>query len=87
MKRYYDEGRQDAPEYQVVDRVYLDGANISTDRPLKKLDDKRYGDNSDADPDLYKDDPQHASLHLDHHLITQPTLVLCHTIIRLIYTF
>ena len=36
-------------------------------------------DNSDADPDLYKDDPQHASLHLDHHLITQPTLVPCHT--------
>ena len=36
------------------------------------------GDNSDADPDLYKDDPQHASLHLYHHLITQPTLVPCH---------
>ena len=37
------------------------------------------GDNSDADPDLYKDNPQHALLHLYHNLITQPTLIPCHT--------
>ena len=43
MKRYYDEGRQDAPEYQVGDKVYLEGSNISTDRPSKKLDDRQYG--------------------------------------------
>ena len=43
MKRYYDEGRQDAPEYQVGDRVYLEGSNISTNRPSKKLDDRQYG--------------------------------------------
>ena len=36
-------------------------------------------DNSDADPNLYKDDPQQTLLHLYHHLITQPTLVPCHT--------
>ena len=42
MKRYYDEGRQDAPEYQVGDKVYLEGSNISTNRPLKKLDDRQY---------------------------------------------
>ena len=40
MKRYYDEGRQDAPEYQVGDKVYLEGSNISTNRPSKKLDDR-----------------------------------------------
>jgi hypothetical protein len=43
MKKYYDEGRQDAPEYQIGDKVYLDGSNISTDRPSRKLDDRRYG--------------------------------------------
>ena len=31
MKRYYDEGRQDAPEYKVGDKFYLDGFNIATD--------------------------------------------------------
>ena len=30
MKRYYDEGRQNAPEYQVRDKAYLEGSNFST---------------------------------------------------------
>jgi hypothetical protein len=42
MKKY-DEGRQDTPEYQVGDKVYLEGSNIMTDRPSKKLEDRRYG--------------------------------------------
>jgi len=43
MKIYYDEGRRDALEYQVGDKVYLEGSNISTNRPSKKLDDRQYG--------------------------------------------
>ena len=40
MRIYYDEGRQDPPEYQVGDKVYLEGSNISTNQPSKKLDDR-----------------------------------------------
>ena len=29
MKRYYDEGRQDAQEYKAGDKVYLDNSNIA----------------------------------------------------------
>ena len=43
MKRYYDEGRQDAPEYKVGDKVYLDSSNITTDQLSNKLGDKQYG--------------------------------------------
>jgi hypothetical protein len=43
MKKYYDKGRQDAPQYQVGDKVYLEGLNITTDRPSKRLEDRRYG--------------------------------------------
>ena len=28
MKKFYDEGRQDAPEYHIGDRVYLDSSHI-----------------------------------------------------------
>ena len=42
MKKYYDEGRQDVPEYHIGDRVYLDGSYISTDQPSRKLDDRWY---------------------------------------------
>ena len=31
--KYYNEGRQDAPEYYVGDRMYLDGSHIATDSP------------------------------------------------------
>jgi hypothetical protein len=43
MAKYYDEHRAETPEYKVGDKVYLDGANITTDRPAKKLEDRRYG--------------------------------------------
>ena len=31
MKKYYNKGRQDAPEYEIGDQVYLEGSHISTD--------------------------------------------------------
>ena len=31
MKKYYNEGRQDTPEYHIGDRVYLDSSHIATD--------------------------------------------------------
>ena len=31
MKKYYDKGRQDVPQYQVGDKVYLEGLNVTTD--------------------------------------------------------
>jgi transposase InsO family protein/predicted aspartyl protease len=43
MARFYDAHRQEAPEYKKGDKVYLEGTNIRSDRPTKKLDDKRYG--------------------------------------------
>ena len=43
MKRFYDRKRQDSKPYQVGDLVWLEGHHIKTDRPMKKLEDKRYG--------------------------------------------
>src|SRR3979490_2828698 len=43
MKKYYDKGRQDIPQYQVGDKVYLEGLNVTTDRTSKRLEDRRYG--------------------------------------------
>ncbi len=43
MKRFYDRKRTDAVEYKAGDKVWLEGTNLSTDRPMKKLDDKRFG--------------------------------------------
>ena len=43
MKRYYDRSRGSSRNYQVGDKVWLEGYNITTDRPSKKLEDKRYG--------------------------------------------
>ena len=43
MKRYYGRTRGVAKNYQVGDKVWLEGHNITTDRPSKKLEDKRYG--------------------------------------------
>lgn len=42
MARYYDQHRK-AVTYQVGDMVWLDGKDIQTNRPSKKLDDQRYG--------------------------------------------
>jgi hypothetical protein len=43
MARFYDQNRGEAVSYQVGDKVWLDGKDIKSDRPSKKLDDKRYG--------------------------------------------
>ena len=43
MARYYDQQRGVAVNYKVGDQVWLDGKDISTDRPSRKLSDKRYG--------------------------------------------
>ena len=43
MKTYYDRKRTDTRNYKPGDKVWLEGQNITTDRPSKKLDDKRYG--------------------------------------------
>ncbi|PIL28858.1 hypothetical protein GSI_08904 [Ganoderma sinense ZZ0214-1] len=43
MKRHYDKHRRPAREYKTGDYVYIDAQNFPTDRPNKKLEDKRYG--------------------------------------------
>lgn len=43
MKRVYDRKWVEAREYKRGDSVWLEGTNIRTDRPMKKLEDKRYG--------------------------------------------
>jgi hypothetical protein len=43
MKTYYDERRDDLPEYKVGQMVWLDRKNIKPFRPMKKLAEKRYG--------------------------------------------
>lgn len=43
MKQYYDEHRQNTPEYQPGDLVYLEGTHLKLDRPSKKLDDCCFG--------------------------------------------
>ena len=43
MKRFYDRKSCTSTEYQPGDLVLLEGTNIHSDRPSKKLDKKRYG--------------------------------------------
>jgi len=43
MKYYYDKKHGDTPEYQVGDKVWLDGKNLKTTAPSKKLADKKLG--------------------------------------------
>ena len=43
MKRFYDRKSRVSTEYQPGDLVLLEGTNIRSDRPSKKLDTKRYG--------------------------------------------
>jgi hypothetical protein len=43
MKKYYDKYRSEAPDYQPGDLVYLEGTNLKSDRPTRKLDDRRFG--------------------------------------------
>ncbi|OJT15194.1 Transposon Tf2-12 polyprotein [Trametes pubescens] len=43
MKRKYDKHRRESIPYNIGDWVLLDSFHISSDRPNKKLEDKRYG--------------------------------------------
>src|ERR1700675_3824340 len=42
MKRYYDEHRADSRSYKPGDLVLLEGSNLTTIRPSKKLDQKGF---------------------------------------------
>ena len=43
MKKYADLHRSAQPTYSIGDKVWLDASNLKTNRPAKKLDDKRLG--------------------------------------------
>lgn len=43
MKRFYDKKKGSSRDYKIGDKVWLEGNNIRTDRPMKKLDNKRHG--------------------------------------------
>lgn len=43
MARHYDAHHAEAEKFVVGDKVWLDGRNIKTTRPTKKLDDRRFG--------------------------------------------
>ena len=43
MSKYYDKKRSKSREYKIGDLVWLEAMNITTDRPSKKLDEKRWG--------------------------------------------
>ncbi|GAW05938.1 Retrotransposable element Tf2 155 kDa protein type 1 [Lentinula edodes] len=43
MKRFYDEWKEDAPQYQPGDKVFLERTDLHSLRPSHKLDHKRYG--------------------------------------------
>ena len=43
MKDFYDRKKADACPYKIGDKVWLEGTNLSTTHPSKKLNDKCYG--------------------------------------------
>ena len=43
MKRFYDRTKGESIAYKKGDKVWLEATNITTKRPMKKLDDKRLG--------------------------------------------
>ena len=43
MKRQFDKRRQNPQGLKIGDNVWLENKNIQSNRPLKKLDNKRYG--------------------------------------------
>ena len=43
MKRQFDKRRRNPQGLKVSDNVWLENKNIHSNRPLKKLDNKRYG--------------------------------------------
>ena len=43
MTCYYNQHQEPAPQYAPRDRVYLDGSDIQTSQPSKKLDHRSLG--------------------------------------------
>ena len=43
MKRFYDKHKGPAINYEPGNLVWLDGRNLKTERPMKKLEDRRFG--------------------------------------------
>ena len=43
MKTFYDRHHKEAPEFQPGDKVLLEGENLRTNQPAKKLDHRRFG--------------------------------------------
>jgi hypothetical protein len=43
MKHFHDRKRSEPHNFEVGQKVWLEGHNIPTDRPSKKLEDRRYG--------------------------------------------
>ena len=43
MKRFYDKHADQEAQFKAGDKVFLDGRNINTDRPTKKMEDKWFG--------------------------------------------
>jgi hypothetical protein len=43
MKRNYDKRKGESRNYQIGNKVWLEGMNINTDQPIKKLDNKQHG--------------------------------------------
>ena len=43
MERQFDKKRQNPQGLKIGDNVWLENKNIQSNRPLKKLDNKRYG--------------------------------------------
>jgi hypothetical protein len=43
QEKYTNTNRQPHPAYKPRDKVYLDSKNITSARPVKKLDNKFYG--------------------------------------------
>jgi Chromo (CHRromatin Organisation MOdifier) domain len=43
IKRAYNRKKGESREYQPGDKVYLEGTNITMDRPIEKFDDKQHG--------------------------------------------
>jgi hypothetical protein len=42
MKKYYDQNKGQATDFKTGDKVWLEGINITTLHPMKKLDNKCY---------------------------------------------
>ena len=43
MKQFYNHKRNESYNFKVGDHVWLEATNVSSDQPMKKLDDKWYG--------------------------------------------